>query len=172
MPPSAPGTLSATGGLGQINLSWGAATDNVGVAKYDVYRGTSAGFTANVANRIAQPTGTTYPDSGLAAGTYYYKVAAEDGAGNIGPVGNEASAVAAARHDAADCLDHGSDRRRHGHRHDQRQRERLRQRNRRGRAVQARRREPRRRGHLVAVLHLVGHLQQPERRAHTLGRRA
>ena len=44
-PPSAPGTLSATGGLGQINLAWGAATDNVGVTRYNVHRGTTAGFT-------------------------------------------------------------------------------------------------------------------------------
>ena len=55
--PSAPGTLTATGGLGQIGLSWGAATDNVGVARYNVHRGTSAGFTPSAGNRIAQPTG-------------------------------------------------------------------------------------------------------------------
>lgn len=95
-PPSAPGTLTATGGLGQIALGWGAATDNVGVAKYDLYRSTSAGFTPGAGNRIAQPTGTSYTDSGLAAGTYYYKVAAEDAAGNVGPTGNQASAAATA----------------------------------------------------------------------------
>jgi fibronectin type 3 domain-containing protein len=95
-PPSAPGTLTATGGLGQIGLSWGAATDNVGVVKYDLYRSTTAGFTPSAGNRIAQPTGTTYTDQGLAPGTYYYRVQAEDAAGNIGPAGNEANAVAAA----------------------------------------------------------------------------
>ena len=94
--PSAPGTLSATGGLGQIVLAWGAATDNVGVSRYDVHRGTSAGFTPSVGNRIAQPAGTGYTNSGLAAGTYYYKVTAEDFAGNVGAPGNEASAVATA----------------------------------------------------------------------------
>ena len=36
-----------------------------------------------LANRIAQPTGTSYTDSGLAAGTYHYRVTAEDAAGNI-----------------------------------------------------------------------------------------
>ena len=77
-PPSAPGTLTATGGLGQVALSWGAATDNVGVARYNVHRGTTAGFTPSVGNRIAQPTGTSYTDTGLAAGTYYYMVTAED----------------------------------------------------------------------------------------------
>jgi glucose/arabinose dehydrogenase len=95
-PPGAPGTLSATGGLGGANLSWGAATDNVGVAKYDVYRSTTSGFTPSVANRVAQPTGLTYNDTGLAASTYYYRVAAEDAAGNVGPPTNEASAVVTA----------------------------------------------------------------------------
>ena len=44
-PPSAPGTLTATGALGRVNLSWGAATDNIGVVGYDVHRSTTAGFT-------------------------------------------------------------------------------------------------------------------------------
>ena len=95
-PPSAPGTLSATGGLGAASLSWGAANDNVGVVRYDVYRSTTSGFTPSVANRVAQPTGLTYNDAGLGAGTYYYRVSAEDAAGNIGPPTNEASAVVTA----------------------------------------------------------------------------
>ncbi len=94
-PPSAPGTLTATAGASSAALSWGAATDNVGVTKYDVYRSTTAGFTPSVANRIAQPTGTSYSDTGLAAGTYHYKVAAEDAAGNIGAASNEATATVA-----------------------------------------------------------------------------
>ena len=96
VPPSAPGTLTATGGLGQISLAWGPATDNVGVVKYNVHRSTTPGFTPTTANRVAQPTGTNYIDAGLAAGTYYYKVTAEDAAGNVGSPGNEASGVAAA----------------------------------------------------------------------------
>ena len=52
------------------------------------------GSRPSVANRIAQPTGTSYSDSGLAAGTYYYKVTAEDAAGNIGPPSPEANATA------------------------------------------------------------------------------
>jgi hypothetical protein len=67
-----------------------------GVVKYDLYRSTTAGFTPSAGNRIAQPTGTTYTDTGVAPGTYYYRVQAEDAAGNIGPAGNEANAVAAA----------------------------------------------------------------------------
>src|SRR5262249_845979 len=42
-PPSAPGTLSASGAIGKATLTWGAATDNVGVVRYDVYRSTTSG---------------------------------------------------------------------------------------------------------------------------------
>jgi fibronectin type 3 domain-containing protein len=92
-PPSAPSTVTATAGTGQVSLSWGAATDNVGVTGYDVYRSPSSGFTPSTANRIAQPTGTTYVDATVAPGTYYYKVTAEDAAANVGPASNEASAT-------------------------------------------------------------------------------
>ena len=44
-PPSQPGTLTATPGGGGASLSWGAATDNVGVTVYKVHRSTSSGFT-------------------------------------------------------------------------------------------------------------------------------
>ena len=91
--PSATTGLTANGSFGTASLSWTAATDNVGVVKYDVYRSTTSGFTPSVANRVAQPIGTTYNDTGLAAGTYYYLVAAEDAAGNIGTASNQASAI-------------------------------------------------------------------------------
>ncbi len=101
-PPTAPGTLTATGAVGKATLSWGAATDNVGVSKYDLYRSTTSGFTPSVANRIAQPAGTSYLDT-TTPGTYYYRVAAEDGAGNIGPASNEASASRPGRYHPALC---------------------------------------------------------------------
>jgi glucose/arabinose dehydrogenase len=94
--PTAPTGLDATGGRGSVQLSWTAATDDVGVHHYDVHRGTTAGFTPTTANRIAQPTGTTYTDGGLAAGTYHYLVKAVDAAGNAGPPSNGASATATA----------------------------------------------------------------------------
>ena len=52
---------------GEIDLSWGAATDNVGVTGYQIWRCQGAGCT-NFA-QVAQPagTGTTYQDTGLAA---------------------------------------------------------------------------------------------------------
>ena len=96
VPPGPPGTLTASGLLGSATLSWGAATDDVGVVGYDVYRSTTSGFTPGAANRIAQPPGTGYSDAGLGAGTYFYRVAARDQAGNIGPPSNEASATVTA----------------------------------------------------------------------------
>jgi hypothetical protein len=92
-PPSAPGLLTATGGAGSTALSWGAATDNVGVVRYDVFRSTTAGFTPSVANRVAQRTTTTYTDAGLTPAIYYYRVQAVDQAGNAGPYSNEANAT-------------------------------------------------------------------------------
>ena len=92
--PTAPTGLAGTGGAGQVALTWSAASDNVGVARYNVHRGTTAGFTPSVGNRIAQPIGTSYADTGLAAGAYYYRVTAEDAAGNVGAASAEATATA------------------------------------------------------------------------------
>ena len=92
-PPSAPGTLTATATASTINLGWGAATDNVAVSRYNLHRGTSSGFTPSSGNRIAQPTGLSHADTGLAPGTYFYKLTAEDAAGNIGPLSNTATAT-------------------------------------------------------------------------------
>ncbi|HJT30669.1 MAG TPA: fibronectin type III domain-containing protein, partial [Pirellulales bacterium] len=76
--PTAPTGLAATGGSGQISLSWTAAT---GASTYDVYRGTTSGGEA--ATPIATGvTGTSYVDKGLPAGTtYYYKITAVNSAG-------------------------------------------------------------------------------------------
>ncbi|MDB5075301.1 MAG: hypothetical protein JWO42_1480, partial [Chloroflexi bacterium] len=92
--PTAPASLTANGAIGSASLTWTAATDNVGVTAYDVYRSTTPGFTATSSNKIGQVVGNTlaYTDTAVTAGTYYYQVRAEDAAGNIGPSSNEASA--------------------------------------------------------------------------------
>lgn len=74
-PPSVPANLTATAAsTSQINLSWTASTDNVGVAGYDIYR--NGAYLASV-------TGTSYNNTGLAMGTTYsYQVLAYDAAGN------------------------------------------------------------------------------------------
>ena len=96
-PPSVPGGLIAATSGSTVNLSWTASSDNVGVSRYDLYRSTSAGFTPSPANRIGQPTGTSYTDPSLAAGSYYYRVAAEDAAGNLSAPSNEANATVSAQ---------------------------------------------------------------------------
>ena len=92
-PPTAPGTLGASGSAGAGSLTWGPATDNVGVTMYNVYRAATAGFAVGPTTRIGQSSSTTFNDTGLAAGTYFYRVTASDAAGNIGPPSNEASAI-------------------------------------------------------------------------------
>src|SRR5262249_3449199 len=73
-PPTAPSNLTATGVSGtQINLSWTASTDNVGVTGYLVERCQGSGCSNFV--QIATPTGTTFSDTGLLSGTSYsYRV--------------------------------------------------------------------------------------------------
>ena len=93
-PPTPPTNLTATNTTTTANLTWTAATDNTAVTGYNLYRSTTGGFTPAPGNRIAQPTSTGYADTGLAAGTYYYRVTARDAAGNESAPSAEASATA------------------------------------------------------------------------------
>jgi PKD repeat protein len=95
-PPTAPTNLAAVGGLGTVSLTWTGSTDDRGVDHYDVHRSPVAGFVPGPANRVGQPTGTSFADSGMAAGTYFYKVVAVDAAGNDSAQSNEASAAVTA----------------------------------------------------------------------------
>jgi hypothetical protein len=92
-PPTDPANLMATASANSVTLNWSGSTDNVAVAGYDVHRSTASGFTPSLSNRIAQVTSTSYADQGLGVGTYYYKVIANDGAGNMSGASNEASAI-------------------------------------------------------------------------------
>jgi Gametolysin peptidase M11/Fibronectin type III domain len=77
-PPSAPASLAATPqGPTSVALAWTAATDDVGVTGYRVYRG---------GTQIGSTTGLSYTDSGLTPSTTYaYEVRAVDAATNLGP---------------------------------------------------------------------------------------
>jgi fibronectin type 3 domain-containing protein len=83
--PSAPGSLSATEtGNGGVALSWTAASDNVGVAGYDVSRdGTLLGTT----------DGTTFVDDAPPEGSATYSVSAYDAAGNTGPAASTSTVL-------------------------------------------------------------------------------
>ncbi|HWB34792.1 MAG TPA: DUF4832 domain-containing protein, partial [Rugosimonospora sp.] len=78
-PPSTPTLSSPSHTNTSVALSWTAATDNVGVTGYDVYRN---------GTRIATVTTTGYTDSGLTPGGYTYTVRAHDAAGNSSPDSN------------------------------------------------------------------------------------
>ena len=83
IPPSDVTGLTATAvSPTQINLSWTAATDNVGVTSYRIERCQGKGCTSFV--QIATPTATTFVDTGLTASTRYrYRAKAVDAATNV-----------------------------------------------------------------------------------------
>jgi chitodextrinase len=74
-PPSTPTGLTTTPfSTSQINLSWTASTDNVGVTGYKIFRG---------GTQVATSSSNSYPDTSLTAGTSYsYTVSAYDASGN------------------------------------------------------------------------------------------
>jgi hypothetical protein len=85
--PSAPAGLSAHAYDRQVKLAWGAATDNVAVNGYRVYKNGTHIASVNAATR-------SYTDSGLTNGNAYsYTVKAVDGAGNVSASSNAAVAT-------------------------------------------------------------------------------
>jgi len=100
-PPTAPTNLVArTLGVSQVNLSWTASTDNVGVTGYLVERQDpgSGNFV-----QVGTSTGTSDNDTGLAAGsTYSYRVRATDPAQNLSQYSGVASAMTLAGPAASD----------------------------------------------------------------------
>ncbi len=90
--PTAPTNLLANApSSSQINLTWTAATDNIGVTQYRIERCLGNGCSNFV--QIGTTTSTTFSNSGLAARTRYrYRVRAVDAANNLGPYSNIAQA--------------------------------------------------------------------------------
>jgi beta-glucanase (GH16 family) len=87
-PPAAPSNLTALNvTTSSVTLSWTASTDNVGVAGYSVYQGSTL---------VASPTGTGADVSGLAARTTYtFTVRARDAAGNVSAASSAATVTTA-----------------------------------------------------------------------------
>src|SRR5207302_322985 len=85
-PPTVPTGLRASAvSSSQINLSWTASSDNVGVSGYRVYRG---------GTQIGTPSTTSFTDTSVSASTTYsYTVAAYDAAGNVSAQSSPASAT-------------------------------------------------------------------------------
>jgi len=91
-PPSVPTGLTASAvSSSQINLSWAASSDNVGVSGYRVYRD---------GTQIATTSTTFFSNTGLSPSTTYsYAVAAFDAAGNLSAQSGPASATTLAAAD-------------------------------------------------------------------------
>ena len=88
--PSIPSNLQATAlSKSQINLTWSASTDNVGVSGYEVFRGTTS---------LGTVTAASYSDAtGLSSSTEYtYTVKAYDGANNFSGPSSLATATTGA----------------------------------------------------------------------------
>jgi chitodextrinase len=73
--PTVPANLTATAiSSSQINLTWNASTDNIGVTGYKIFRDSS---------QVGTSVTTSFSDTGLSASTTYtYTVSAYDAAGN------------------------------------------------------------------------------------------
>ncbi|MDP9416420.1 MAG: DNRLRE domain-containing protein, partial [Actinomycetota bacterium] len=82
--PSSPADVRASSSGSTVTLSWGAATDDIGVVRYDVHRSATAGFTPSSQTRITSVETTGFADSAVPAGTWYYRIVARDAAGNVG----------------------------------------------------------------------------------------
>lgn len=90
--PAAPLSLTATAsGATQVNLAWAAGSP--GVVTYNVYAGATPGFVPAAANRIGVTSVTSFTAASLLpATTYYFKVRAQNSAGES-PDSNQASAA-------------------------------------------------------------------------------
>jgi hypothetical protein len=80
--PYAPSGLTATGGVGQVSLSWNAAS---GATSYNLYRASQSGGGSSIAPVVTGITDTNYTDTGLTTGlTYYYQVVGVNASGLSG----------------------------------------------------------------------------------------
>ncbi|MDO8527931.1 MAG: Ig-like domain-containing protein [Deltaproteobacteria bacterium] len=87
--PLAPGAPSATvASATSIDLAWSSVT---GASSYNVYRYTSTGVTTS--DTLVTTVGTnSYTNTSLAAGDWYYKIAAVGSTGSVGPLSSEVNA--------------------------------------------------------------------------------
>ena len=86
-PPTAPTNLTGSASGTTVTLNWGAATDNVGVTAYDIFRGGTLAGTVT-----GNPPPTTFNDAGLIPATNYsYFVVARDAQNNVSPHSNQIS---------------------------------------------------------------------------------
>lgn len=84
--PTAPTSLTATGGTERVQLQWSASSDDFGVERYRVFRD---------GGEIGTTEGTDFLDSPAPVGDHEYVVYAEDASGNRSAASNSAAATSA-----------------------------------------------------------------------------
>jgi predicted CXXCH cytochrome family protein len=83
LPPLRVVDFAVNPGTGNVTLTWKPNPEDTDVAKFLVYRGTTANFTPGTP--LAEVTARTYVDAGVTSGTaYWYIVRAVDHSGNQG----------------------------------------------------------------------------------------
>ncbi|MGH3735739.1 MAG: cellulose binding domain-containing protein [Micromonosporaceae bacterium] len=89
-PPTAPSNLTASGTTDTtVSLTWGASSDNVGVAGYDVFRETASGPVT-----VGSTGATSFTVTGLAPATAYtFHVRARDASGNVSAASSSVTAT-------------------------------------------------------------------------------
>jgi glucose/arabinose dehydrogenase len=101
-PPTAPTGLTGSASGTTVTLRWTAATDNVGVRAYDVYRNNAK--VGTVTGTATSAPATTFIDSALAANTaYQYYVVARDAQANVSPHSNTATVTTGAACGSSVC---------------------------------------------------------------------
>ena len=89
--PSAPTNVQASAqSANQVNLSWTASTDNVGVKNYRIYRGAN-GATPGLLTTTTNGTPSFIDTSVVESTTYTYQLQALDAAGNASTMSNTAT---------------------------------------------------------------------------------
>lgn len=94
-PPTVPANVQISNTYQVVSLDWDESTDNVELQNYIVYRSATSGFTPGVGNQVGGPNTNAYSET-APVGTWYYRVAARDEAGNISAASSEVSVTTTA----------------------------------------------------------------------------
>ncbi|WP_426513526.1 PQQ-dependent sugar dehydrogenase [Dactylosporangium sp. McL0621] len=101
-PPTAPAGLTGSASGTTVTLHWTAASDNVGVRAYDIYRDNAK--VGAVTGTATSAPATAFVDSALAANTaYQYYVVARDAQANVSPHSNAATVTTGAACGSSVC---------------------------------------------------------------------
>ncbi len=97
-PPTAPAPVSIDYNATSLTVTWGASTDDVGIAEYRVYRGTASGGENSTPVAVVASNVLSYTDTSVSNGqTYYYYVRAYDTSLNPSPNSAEVSHIVTAK---------------------------------------------------------------------------